>query len=74
MKRALREQNREQKRLASRRYHGPGSKRRPRDYSYYSDYGEFDGVEEYEEFNDFEDYEDYDDDEFDEHAGIGIDR
>jgi hypothetical protein len=71
MKRMLREQNREQRRLASRRYHGPGSRRRSRSYSDYSDYDEFDGVEEYEEFDDFEEY---DDDEFDEYAGIGTDR
>jgi hypothetical protein len=56
--RLLRDQQREERRLARRRFAGPG------DEDSYEDYGSYD---EYDEFDD------YDDDEFDAYAGLDID-
>ena len=58
MNRFLREQLREERRMAGRRQHGPGHERTFDDYEDYSD------VEEYDEYND---------DEFDEYSGIDLD-
>ena len=57
--RFMREQLREERRMANRRHHGPGD-----DSS----------LDEFDDFDDFEEYDDYDDDEFDQYAGIGIDQ
>ncbi len=63
VKQMLREQAREQRRLATRRKHGPGSKRKRGD----EDTEDFADYENYEEYNDYDDndYDDYDPDEFD---------
>ena len=61
VKQMLREQIREERRLASRRRSGPGSKNRPDD----DDEEDFDDYEKYEEYND---YDDYDAEEFDRYS------
>lgn len=55
--RILREQQRDERRYASRRFHGPNDDRQHDDYEDYSDY------------EDYEDYEDYNEDEFDTYSG-----
>ena len=59
MNRFIREQLREERRMANRRQHGPGDEH---------DYDDFD------DYDDYEDFEDYDDEEFDKYSGIGIDQ
>lgn len=56
--RILREQRRDKRRFASRRYHGP------------EDENPFDDSEDY---GGYDDYDDYDDDEFDKYSGIRLD-
>ena len=65
-KRMLREMQREKARMASRRKHGPGLKRR---------WDEFDtDSEDFGDYEDFQDYDDYDDDEFDSYSGLDTTR
>lgn len=61
----LREQRREERRLASRRAFGPRSKPKHDDYE--------DDFDDYESYEEYDEYEDYDDDEFDSYSGINID-
>ncbi|NIV18696.1 MAG: hypothetical protein GWN47_09900 [Woeseiaceae bacterium] len=64
----LREQLREERRLASRRAFGPGKRRKREELD-----DEFDDYESYEEYDEYEDYDEYDDDEFDSYSGIETD-
>lgn len=66
VKQMLREMQREEMRLASRRRRGPGGKQRWKDEDN-EDFGDFDG---YEDYKDYKDYEDYDDDEFDSYSAL----
>ena len=68
VRRMLREQSREEVRLASRRHHSPTSRRQSEDHDGYDDYN-YDSYE-----DDYETYDDYDDDEFDEGYGVNIDH
>ena len=63
VKQMLREIEREQIRMASRRKHGPGKKKRWDDDAD-DDFGD------YEDYEDFEEYDDYDEDEFDSYARV----
>ena len=64
----LRETRREQRRLASRRAFGPGTKGNWDEEDSYED------LEDYEDYEDYDEYDDeYDDDEFDSHSGNGMD-
>ena len=65
VKQMLREMEREEMRLASRRKHGPGKKKRWDD-DVDEDFGDS------EDFEDYEDYDDYDDNEFDSYSGLDI--
>lgn len=61
----LREQLREERRLAGRRAFGPGSRRKHEEPD-----DDFDDYENYEEYGE---YDDYDDDEFDSYSGMNTD-
>jgi hypothetical protein len=61
VKQMLREMQREEIRLASRRKRGPGNKQRWKD----EDDEDFD---DFDDFEDYEDYEDYDGEEFDSYS------
>jgi hypothetical protein len=63
--RIIREQEREERRFASKRQRGKASKRR-REY--------FDSQEDFDDFESYEEFIDYDDDEFDAYSGIDLDR
>jgi len=63
--RIMREQEREERRLASKRQRGTALKRRQ---EYFDSQEEFSDLESYEEFGD------YDDDEFDAYSGLDLDR
>jgi hypothetical protein len=60
VKQMLREMQREEIRLSSRRKRGPGHKQRWQD--------EDEDEDDVEDFEDYEDYEDYDGEEFDSHS------
>ena len=64
----MREQEREERRLASRRHRGSAKKHR---HEAFEPQDEFDDVDDDE---DFEIYDEYDDDEFDTHSGLDLDR
>lgn len=66
VKQMLREMEREEIRRASRRKHGPGSRKRWED--------DFDDDFPDDEVEDYEEYEDYDDNEFDSYSGLDITR
>jgi hypothetical protein len=66
VKQMLREMQREELRLASRRKRGPGNRQRWQDEDD-DDAAEF---EDYADYEDSENYEDYDDDEFDSYSAI----
>ena len=63
--RIIREQEREERRLASKRQRGTTLKRR-QEY--------FDSQEEFSDLESYEDFSDYDDDEFDAYAGLDLDH
>lgn len=63
----LREKQREQRRLASLRANGPGSKRSREEFKAPWD------DEDYEDYEDYDEYDEYDDDEFDSYTGHGLD-
>lgn len=63
VKQMLREIQREEIRLASRRKRGPGNKQRWKEE-------DDDDFEELEDYEDYEDYDDYDDDEFDSYSAL----
>ena len=72
-KQVLREMQREQRRLASRRAFGPGSQRAESDYDSDDSFGDYEEYEDDEDYEDFEDYEDYDEDEFDAYSDDRMD-
>jgi hypothetical protein len=65
VQRMLREQAREERRMASRRRKGPGNGRHPEDDL---DFDDEDYDDDFDDDDD-DDYDDYDEDEFDEYAG-----
>ena len=69
VRRALREELRERRRMASRKHREPGRKSR---YDVFDENQDLypDPVD----FEDFEDYRDYDADEFDSYSELGLDR
>lgn len=66
VKQLLREMEREEIRMAGRRKHSPGNKKRWND--------EFEDEFPDDEFEDYEEYDDYDDNEFDSYSGLDISR
>ncbi|MDH3265375.1 MAG: hypothetical protein OEM25_00285 [Gammaproteobacteria bacterium] len=64
----MREQEREERRLASKRNRRSSMKRR---HAVPEPQDDFSDIESYDEFDD---YEEYDDDEFDTYSGIDLDR
>lgn len=67
VKHMLRELQREEVRMASRRRHGPGVKKR------WDDDFEDDDYDDFEDYEDVDEYDDYDDDEFDSYATVNDD-
>jgi hypothetical protein len=64
----MREQEREERRLASRRHRGSARKHR------HEAFVPQDDVDDVDDDDDFEIYDDYDDDEFDTYSGLDLDR
>ena len=64
VKHILRDLQREEIRMASRRRHGPGAKKR------YSDEFEDDDYGDSEDYEETEDFDDYNDDEFDSYSAL----
>ncbi len=64
-RRLLIEMQREKARMASRRRHGPGDRKR---------WDDFDDDDDDDDYEDYEDFEDYDDDEFDSYSDVRTDR
>jgi len=68
VKHMLRDLQRDETRMASRRKQGPGTKKR------WEDDPEDDDYDDYEDYEDDEDFDDYNDDEFDSYSALDLDR